>query len=72
MKEPKLNLTKREKEILHFIFKYNVDGGHHKQWQLDQIVRMLTGDKYEQYVKYMNYDEEDGPDTYSWDEGIAP
>jgi hypothetical protein len=48
-----------------------IDGGHHKQWSLDQIVRMLTGDRYEQVITEYR-DGEDGPDTYSWDEGIAP
>jgi len=47
------------------------DGGHHKQWLLDQILRALTGDGYDAWVKdYSNG--EDGPQTYEWDEGIAP
>lgn len=47
------------------------DGGHHKMWVIDQMVRELTGDKYDQWVTdYQNG--EDGPDTYEWDEGIAP
>lgn len=47
------------------------DGGHHKQWYLDQIVRVITGDNYEQYVA-TEKDGEDGPETYLWEEGIAP
>jgi len=47
------------------------DGSHHKQWALDQIIRLITGDKYDEWLKaYM--DGEDGPETYYWDEGIAP
>ena len=48
-----------------------IDGGHHKQWYLDQIVRVLTGDD---YLKYVASEEsgEDGPETYLWEEGIAP
>ena len=47
-----------------------IDGAHHKQWVLDQLVRILSND-YEQWVRsYM--DGEDGPETYKWDEGIAP
>ena len=47
------------------------DGAHHKMWVIDQMVRELTGDKYDQWVRdYQNG--EDGPDTYEWDEGIAP
>jgi hypothetical protein len=48
-----------------------IDGGHHKQWVLDQVARVLTGDGYEEMVKYAN-DGEDGPDTWDWDTGIAP
>lgn len=48
-----------------------IDGGHHKTWVIDQMVRALTGDEYDAWVA--NYcDGEDGPETYSWDEGIAP
>ncbi len=47
------------------------DGAHHKSWVLDQVVRVLAGDRYEQIVADA-CSGEDGPDTYSWDEGIAP
>ena len=47
------------------------DGSHHKMWVIDQMVRALTGDKYSEWVaEYCKG--EDGPETYSWDEGIAP
>lgn len=47
------------------------DGAHHKMWVIDQIVRILTGDRYDQVIaEYC--DGEDGPETYAWDEGIAP
>jgi len=72
-----------------------IDGAHHKQWVLDQVVRYLTGcpmveargadcngkdyayedlgesDEYQAWVKGHN-NGEDGPDTYSWDIGVAP
>lgn len=48
-----------------------IDGAHHKNWVLDQVVRVLAGDRYWQIVADA-CDGEDGPDTYSWDEGIAP
>jgi len=48
-----------------------MDGSHHKNWVIDQIIRTLTEKNYEKFVKEYN-DGEDGPDTYSWDEGIAP
>lgn len=48
-----------------------IDGGHHKMWTIDQMVRALTGDQYEKWVS--DYESgEDGPNTYSWDEGIEP
>lgn len=48
-----------------------IDGSHHKDWVIDQMVRHLTGDRYKQLIaEYC--DGEDGPETYSWDEGVAP
>jgi hypothetical protein len=49
----------------------SIDGGHHKMWVIDQMVRALTGDEYDLWVVAHN-DGENGCDTYSWDEGIAP
>lgn len=65
-------MTDKERKAIEFIFEYgNIDGGHHKQWTLDQVARILAGDDYERLVaSYKNG--EDGPDTYSWYEGIAP
>jgi len=48
-----------------------VDGQHHQRWVIDQTVRILTGDGYERWIAGYR-DGEDGPETYSWDEGIAP
>lgn len=48
-----------------------IDGDHHKAWVIDQIVRVLTGEGYERLIREAN-DGEDGPDTYSWNTGIAP
>lgn len=48
-----------------------IDGNHHKAWVIDQMVRALTGDQYEEWLAKTCYGE-DGPGTYSWDEGIAP
>jgi len=49
-----------------------IDGAHHKQWLLDQMVRALTGDEYDRWVQ--DYEEADPSDglTYIWDKGIAP
>ena len=48
-----------------------IDGAHHKGWVIDQMVRLLSGDGYDQLIREA-CDGEDGPNTYSWDEGIAP
>lgn len=43
-----------------------VDGEHHKQWALDQVVRILAGKGYAQWVAKRV------ADGYAWSEGIAP
>ena len=48
-----------------------IDGAHHKAWVIDQAVRALAGDYYEELIAAAN-DGEDGPETYEWDVGIAP
>jgi len=60
-------------EVLDLIENYGgTDGAHHKQWVLDQIVRILTGKHYELWVT--NYEDRDefGDPEYEWDTGIAP
>ncbi len=47
------------------------DGAHHKDWVIDQMVRVLAGEKYEEIVREA-CDGEDGANTYSWEVGIAP
>jgi len=48
-----------------------IGGDHHKAWVIDQMVRALAGDAYAQFVADARAGE-DGPETYSWDEGKAP
>jgi hypothetical protein len=48
-----------------------IEGDHHRAWVIDQMVRALTGDDYEEWVRDQKAGE-DGPNTYSWEEGIAP
>lgn len=45
-----------------------IDGGHHKQWVIDQMIRALLGDAYKDWVDEMNSDEGYEP----WNTGIAP
>jgi len=62
------------KKALELAFDYgSIDGGHHKMWVIDQMVRALLGSKKE-YDKWIRdfCNGEDGPSTYSWEIGIAP
>lgn len=56
---------------LRLIANYGQTGGdHHKAWIIDQVARYLAEDYDAFIVEYR--DGEDGAETYSWDEGIAP
>ena len=60
------------KQALDLIVRYGgIDGDHHKAWVLDQIARVLAGDDYDELVRGAKLGS-DGPDTYEWNEGIAP
>ncbi len=64
-------MEEKIKKALDLIMDYgSIDGGHHKQWILDQVVRILVDD-YQSWIDAHNQGE-DGPNTYEWDEGIAP
>lgn len=43
-----------------------IDGNHHKNWVIDQMVRELTGPDYQDFVRRAK------TGGYDWDEGIAP
>lgn len=49
-----------------------IDGGHHKMWVIDQIIRILTGDDYEEWVRVHTQGPDGAAGYYEWDEGIAP
>lgn len=48
-----------------------IGGEHHKNWVIDQIVRILAGKNYHEIVKNA-CDGDEGPNTYKWEIGIAP
>jgi hypothetical protein len=49
----------------------NIEGDHHKQWLIDQIVRELTGENYNTWVnEWENVNK--GQISCKWDTGIAP
>lgn len=63
---------KRVNKAIELAIRYGgYDGGHHKMWVIDQMLRVLAGDNYDQIIKDANAGE-DGPNTYEWDTGIAP
>lgn len=70
MQDTMKTAEERIKEALERAKWGSFDGGHHKMWVIDQMVRILTGDNYHVWVS--SFEGEDGPDTYEWDEGIAP
>lgn len=64
--------NKRVNRAIDLAVRYGgIDGSHHKDWVIDQIVRVLAGDEYERIIKEA-CDGEDGPETYGWEVGIAP
>jgi hypothetical protein len=71
-----LTKTSTEDDIINQAIKFavmygGIDGAHHKDWVIDQMVRILAGTNYKQIVKDACAGE-DGPNTYSWDVGIPP
>ena len=49
------------------------DGGHHKQWFLEQILKKIGFNIENLREKLESTKDEDGNEYgYSWDEGIAP
>lgn len=64
--------TDREERAVALAVRYGgIDGQHHKQWVIDQMVRILCAGDYPRVIREAKAGP-DGPDTYSWDEGIAP
>jgi hypothetical protein len=49
-----------------------IDGAHHKMWVIDQIIQILAGEERYNQIVADSCSGEDGPNTYEWDEGIAP
>lgn len=64
-------MKERIEKALEIAFRYaQIDGAHHKAWVIDQMVRALTDDEYEAWVK--EYKEDESGEEYDWDCGIAP
>ena len=69
-----VRLAFRIKEALDIAYDFgSVDGAHHKQWVMDQMLRALLADDYCEWVaEYEKPIDEDSDDYYEWDTGIAP
>lgn len=44
------------------------EGEHHKQWVIDQMLRIIAGMAYPEIINVFN----DNADSEKWDTGIAP
>lgn len=65
-------LRDRVEDAIALVVRYGgMDGEHHKDWVIDQIVRTLEPDRYPLIVASACMGE-DGPETYEWKIGIAP
>jgi len=67
-------------EAIQVAYQYaQIDGGHHKMWVIDQMIRVLLQDQYDKFIK--EYEQcgcnphiDDGycDGGYEWNVGIAP
>ena len=74
MREGNIQLAEgdRSEQAIAFAIQYGqIDGEHHKAWVIDQMVRILAAERYEEIIAKA-CDGEDGPETYDWDRGVAP
>jgi hypothetical protein len=82
-KKKMMESPQRIERALEYAIKYGgIDGGHHKMWVIDQMIRALTGcvenkgtqGESEEYLKLVREARSgvDGPNTYDWDVGVAP
>lgn len=59
-------------QAINIAVKYgSIDGAHHKDWVIDQMVRILAGDNYDDIVAEACKGEY-GDNTYEWNTGVAP
>jgi len=69
--------TGKLKKIENIIYSYGQIGGdHHKAWVLDQVMRIIKGDKYKEWVHEYEHTDNQGKSCdekeYEWYIGIAP
>jgi hypothetical protein len=76
---PKVSAQATLEKVVDMVWEYGgCDGAHHKQWVLDQVLRLALGDKYIKFIKEktgQTWDEETEEWTdsgYTWHKGIPP
>lgn len=70
--DPLVRAMNRQSRALQIIERYGGSrDAQHQQWVLDQVVRALTGEGYDDWV-HRQRDGDDGPHTFEWSEGVAP
>jgi len=59
-----VEIEEEDLPITSFIVKYAyIDGSHHKQWIIDQVLRRILKHEYNNFIKFIDYE---------WDTGISP
>ena len=62
----------RIKKALSLAYNYGgCESSQNKAWLIDQIVRSLTGNRYDEWVKEFSIDN-NGNKSYKWDTGVSP
>jgi hypothetical protein len=76
VKEKERNLKIKEERIdaiKDLAHRYaGINGVHHKQWLIDQILRVLLAGSYNDFIAEYNSDNSGDSACDDWDEGIAP
>ena len=67
-------MNKKQQQIINLIEEDGmVDGSHHKQWILDQILRIILKKEYNSWLEKYNSETDENGEIYGeWDQGIAP
>lgn len=67
MKQVDMNDEEKIEKVMDLIIRHGGhDGEHHKEWCIDQVFRILSGNEYDNIVNEIRKND------YSWKIGIAP
>lgn len=69
---PRGTLARRISRALSVAYQFGqADGAEHRLWTIDQIVRALTGEDYDIWIR--RYESPDGDEVLGrWETGVAP